>query len=177
MKLVVTQFVTLDGVTESPHEWSFPYSNEEIESFKNAELAATGALLLGRVTYDGFAAAWPGRAGDPFADKFNSLKKYAVSKTLRDPSWNNTSVISENVAGEIAKLKKQPGRDLVVHGSMTLVKALMENDLVDEYRLLIYPIVLGKGLRCFKDGASAKLKLKEEKRYGEVVLATYEPAR
>ena len=177
MKLVVTEFITLDGVTESPHEWSFPYWNDEISAFKNAELEATGAMLLGRVTYDGFAAAWPGRAGDPFADKFNALKKYAVSKTLTNPSWQNTSVLAENVVAEIEKLRKQPGGNLVVHGSMTLVKTLMENDLVDEYDLLIYPIVLGKGLRLFKDEVGAKLELKETQRYGEVVLATFEPAR
>jgi dihydrofolate reductase len=176
MKLVVSQFLSLDGVAEAPHEWSMGYFNDEILKFKHDELWAADALLLGRVTYDAFAASWPERSGDDFAERMNGIKKITVSTTLRNPSWNNTSVISQDIVAEIAKLKQKPGGDLVVYGSTELLRTLMEHNLVDEYRLLVYPVVLGKGQRLFKDDVSAKLALKESKRYGEAALLTYEPA-
>src|SRR5438874_9635700 len=123
-KLIVTEFVSLDGVMEAPEKWSFPYGNEEFGKFKLDELHATDALLLGRVTYDGFAAAWPGRADEAgFADKFNSMPKHVVSDTLKSADWTNSHVIrGANAVAEIRKLKQQPGKgDVVVHGSRDLV--------------------------------------------------------
>ncbi len=179
MKIVVTQFMTLDGVVESPQDWSFPYWSDETAKFKLDELLATDAHLLGRVTYEGFAAAWPERTDEQgFADKMNSLPKYVVSTTLKKAEWNNSSIIKTNVADEITKLKKQSGGDILVAGSMTLIRTLMEHDLVDEYRLLTYPIVVGKGKRLFTDGMAASLKLTESKPMGSgVVLLRYEPER
>ena len=176
MKLAVTMFLSLDGVAESPHHWSMSYGTDDLWKFKQDELFASEALLLGRLTYDSFAEAWPNRSGDAFTDRMNSIRKIVVSTTLKDPEWNNTSVISSNVVSEITKLKQQPGADLVVHGSTALVKTLMDHNLVDEYRLLVYPVVLGKGERLFKDDESAKLKLKELKQYADVALMVYEPA-
>lgn len=179
MKIVVTQFMTLDGVVESPQDWSFPYWSDETAKFKWDELLATDAHLLGRVTYEGFAAAWPERTDEQgFADRMNSLPKYVASTTLKKAEWNNSTIIKTNVADEIAKLKKQSGGDILVAGSMTLIRMLMEHDLVDEYRLLTYPIVLGKGKRLFADGMAASLKLTESKPMGSgVVLLRYEPER
>jgi dihydrofolate reductase len=185
-KLVVSQFVTLDGVMEDPGGseamdrggWAFQFDRgPEGDKFKLDELMASDALLLGRVTYEGFAAAWPSRTGD-FADKFNSMPKFVVSKTLRDPEWNNTTVIGENVPEEVSKLKQQSGGDVLVNGSAQLVHTLMQDDLVDEYRLMVFPVVLGKGKRLFSDGADMKaLKVVEMKSAGEVVILILEPAR
>ena len=179
MKIVVTQFMTLDGVVESPQDWSFPYWSDETAEFKWDELLATDAHLLGRVTYEGFAAAWPDRTdAQGFADRMNSLPKYVVSTTLKKAEWNNSAIIKSNVAKEVSKLKNQSGGDILVAGSMTLLRTLMENDLVDEYRLLTYPIVLGKGKRLFTDGLAASLRLTESKPMGSgVVLLRYEPER
>ena len=179
MKIVVTQFMTLDGVVESPQDWSFPYWSDETAKFKWDELLATDAHLLGRVTYESFAAAWPERTDEQgFADRMNSLPKYVASTTLKKAEWNNSTIIKTNVADEIAKLKKQSGGDILVAGSMTLIRTLMEHDLVDEYRLLTYPIVVGKGKRLFADGMAASLKLTESKPMGSgVVLLRYEPER
>ena len=179
MKIAVTQFMTLDGVVESPQDWSFPYWSDETAKFKWDELLATDAHLLGRVTYEGFAAAWPDRTdAQGFADRMNSLSKYVVSTTLKKAEWNNSHIIETNIVDEIAKLKKQSGGDILMAGSMTLLQTLMEHDLVDEYRLLTYPIVLGKGKRLFTDGMAASLKLTESKPMGSgVVLLRYEPER
>ena len=180
MKLVVTQFMTLDGVVGEPQEWSFPYWTEEIGKFKLDELLAQDAHLFGRITYEAFAAAWPERTDEQgFADRFNSLPKYVVSTTLKKAEWNNSTIISKNIVDEISKLKKQPGGDIIVAGSMTLLRTLMEHDLVDEYRLLTYPIVRGQGKRLFTDGMSASLRLTESKLMGStgVVLLRYEPER
>lgn len=179
MKLVVTQFITLNGVVGEPQNWSFPYWSDETGKFKFDELVSTDAHLLGRVTYEGFAAAWPSRTDEAgFADRMNNLPKYVVSTTLEKADWNNSTIINENVAEEIAKLKAQPGGDLLVAGSVTLVRFLMENDLVDEYRLLTYPLVLGEGRRLFTEGSKASLKLTETKQMGSgVVLLRYEPDR
>jgi dihydrofolate reductase len=178
-KVVVSMFMTLDGVTEAPHEWSFPFWTDEIGKFKHAELFASDALLLGRVTYQGFAAAWPSRTDEQgYADRINSLPKYVVSTTLEKPEWNNSTLIKANVAEAIAKLKQRPGQDIVIHGSNTLVRALMPHHLIDEYRLLVYPIVLGSGKRLFRDGSKATLKLVETKTFGSgVVLLRYQPDR
>jgi len=178
-KLVVTEFVTLDGVVAEPQEWSFPYWTEEIGKFKYDEHFASDALLLGRVTYEGFAAAWPTRTDEQgFAERMNSLPKYVVSTTLNKLEWNNSHLIKENVPEEVAKLKQQAGMDIVVHGCPTLLQTLMQHDLVDEYHLLIYPIILGKGKRLFTDGTSASLRLTESKSFSSgVTLLRYEPER
>lgn len=179
MKLVVTEYITLDGVMEAPNEWFFPYWSDEIAKFKLDELLATDVHLLGRVTYTGFAGAWPSQTDKAgFADRMNSLPKYVVSKTMEKAEWNNSTIIKDNIVEEVSKLKKQPGQDILVAGSATLVQILMAHDLVDEYRLLTYPVVLGKGKRLFKDGSIAALKLVESKSFSSgVVLLCYQPDR
>lgn len=175
-KVVVTEFVTLDGVMGEPQNWSFPYWNDETEKFKHDELFASDAQLLGRVTYQGFAEAWPSRTGD-YADRLNSLPKHVVSTTLEKAEWNNSHLIKENVAGAISKLKEQPGQDILVHGSRTLVQALMKHKLIDEYHLLLYPLVLGRGMRLFPDGSTGNLKLVEANPFTTgVILLRYQPS-
>lgn len=175
-KLIVTEFVALDGVVEKPEKWTFRYGNDEIAKFKLDELFASGALLLGRVTYQIFADAWPSRTGE-YADRFNSLPKYVVSTTLEKAEWNNSHLVKENVADHVSKLKQQDGQDILVHGSLTLAETLMQHDLIDEYHLLVYPIVLGRGMRLFRDGSKAELKLVESKSFSSgVVLVRYQPA-
>lgn len=173
MRVVVAEFLSLDGVMEAPEKWSFPYWNDEIAKFKSDELFASDAHLLGRVTYETFAAAWPSRTGE-FADRFNALPKYVVSTTLENPDWAGTHVIKANVAEEISRLKRQPGRDIVVAGSCTLVQTLVQHGLVDEFHLLVYPLVLGSGKRLFAEGSQASLKFVETKPFSSgVVLLTY----
>jgi dihydrofolate reductase len=178
-KVIVTEFITLDGVVEEPQNWSFPYWCDEIGKFKLAELFATGAHLLGRVTYQSFATAWPSRTDEVgFADRMNNLPKYVVSTSLQKAEWNNSTIIKDakRVAAEVSKLKQQPGQDILVAGSTTLVQTLLENDLIDEYRLLVYPIVLGSGKRLFKEGSKTALKLVETRPFGSgVVLLRYQP--
>lgn len=178
-KIVVTEFMTLDGVIEAPETWSFPYWNDDIAKFKQEELESSDALLLGRVTYDGFAKAWPDRKDEEgFADKMNAYPKYVVSKSLEKPVWNNTHVITDDISAEIAKLKEQDGKNVLVYGSGQLVHALLELGLADQIQLLVYPIVVGKGKRLFKEGLDAKLKLARTTSYASgVVLLVYEPER
>jgi len=173
-KLVVTEFVSLDGVMEEP-QWTFKYWNDDIANFKAEETLASDALLLGRVTYQGFAAAWPGRQ-DPGADYFNGVRKYVVSNTLDKVEWNNSVLVKGNLVDEINKLKQMDGTDITVHGSGTLVQALIRNGLVDRVRLLVYPVVLGKGKRVFEEGTTATFKLVEAKPVGDVTALVYEPA-
>src|SRR5215210_7978297 len=157
-RIVVTEFVSLDGVIEDPGGsedfeyggWSFEFERgEEGDRFKLDEALGSDALLLGRLTYEGFAAAWPSRSGE-FADKFNGMPKYVASTTMNEGAWNNSTVITD-IAGEVSKLKERPGGDILVNGSATLVKTLMENDQVDEYRLMVFPVVLGGGKRLFPE--------------------------
>lgn len=177
-KLVVTEFLSLDGVMENPM-WTLPYWNDEIAAFKGEETSANEPLLLGRVTYEGFAAAWPQRKDtDPGAPYFNGTRKYVVSTTLDRVEWNNSVLIKGNVLEEIGKLKQEDGPDIVVHGSGRLIQTLMQHDLVDRYRLLVYPLVLGKGQRLFEAGIAAALKLVETRSFSSGVAAlVYEPAR
>lgn len=178
-KVVVTEFLSLDGVMENP-AWTAPYWNDDIAKFKFDELFASGAHLLGRITYQGFAAAWPSRTDEQgFAERMNSLPKYVISTTLEKTEWQNSTIIRANVAEEIAKLKQQPGQDILVAGSATLVQSLMDTKLVDEYHFLVYPIVIGSGKRIFKDGMDkAPLKLLESRSFSSgVVLVRYEPER
>ena len=184
-KVVVSQFITLDGVIEDPGGsegferggWAFQFDRgPEGDKFKLDELMASDALLLGRVTYEGFAAAWPSRTGD-FADKFNTMRKYVVSTTLDDPSWSNSVVIKTDVAGEVARLKEEPGGGILVNGSVQLVRTLLEHDLVDELRLMVFPVVLGAGKRLFGDAAGATaFKPVETKPAGSVAILTLERA-
>jgi dihydrofolate reductase len=167
-KIVVTEFVSLDGVFENPG-WTFPYWNDAIAQFKDDEQQSADALLLGRVTYEGFAAAWP-ESDDEGAPYMNNVRKYVVSTTLTNPTWNNTTVISHAVVDTIRDLKHQAGRDLLVYGSGVLVQTLMQHDLVDVYRLLVYPVVLGEGKRLFAAGSTAKLRLEETQAFASGVV-------
>ncbi len=175
--VVVTEFLSLDGVMEEP-AWTFKYWNDEIAKFKGDESAAGDALLLGRVTYQGFAAAWP-ESKDAGAAYFNSVRKYVVSRTLDEPlAWHNSTLINGDIVAAVTDLKQQAGKDIVVHGSATLVQTLMEHDLVDRYRLLVYPLVLGNGKRLFSEGIPATLKLLESRAFSSgVVAVVYEPDR
>jgi dihydrofolate reductase len=175
-KVIVSKFLTLDGVMEAPDKWQFPYWNDEINKFKFEELLASDAQLLGRVIYQGFADTWPSMTGE-YADRLNSLPKYVVSTTLKKVEWNNSRLINGNVVEEIGKLKQQPGQDILVHGSRTLVQTLMKAGLIDEYQLIVHPLVLGKGKRLFNDGMeTTKLKLIEAKAFSSgVVLLRYQP--
>lgn len=150
-KIVVTEFVSLDGVIEEPR-WTFDFDRAaEGDTFKYEELFEAEALLLGRVTYEGFAAAWPSMGHDEFGQRMNDIEKYVVSSTLadQDARWGKTSVLRGNVVAEITRLKKRVGGNLLVEGSAQLVQTLVAHDLVDEYRLMIFPIVLGAGKRMF----------------------------
>jgi len=169
--LAATLFMSLDGVVESPEKWSFPFWSDETQKFKLNELRTTDALLLGRVTYEGFAAAWPSRKDtDGFADRFNSMPKFVVSKTLKKLDWNNSHLIKGDLATEVSKLKQQEGQDIVIHGSPTLIRSLLPHDVIDEYRLLVYPLVLGRGKRLFDDASQAKLKLTESEAFSKGVV-------
>lgn len=178
-KVVVSMFVSLDGVIENP-QWTFQFHCEEQDKFKFAEMMESDALLLGRVTYEGFAAAWPNmieQTGE-YGLRMNNNPKYVVSTTLNQLEWNNSSLIEGDLAEEINKLKQQPGKDILVFGSGKLVQTLANLDLIDEYRLMVYPIVLGSGQRLFEEGIEQrKLKLVETQTFstGTVVL-TYRKA-
>jgi dihydrofolate reductase len=187
-RIVVTEFVSLDGVVEAPGGgenfkhggWSFEISRgDEGDKFKLDETMSSEALLLGRVTYEGFAAAWPSRTDEfGFADKFNNMPKYVVSSTLKDPEWNNSTVLTGDVADEVANLKERHDGDIVVHGSPQLVQTLIEHDLVDEYRLMVFPVVLGSGKRLFGETTDKKsLRLVDSKVVGDgVSILVYQPA-
>jgi dihydrofolate reductase len=184
-KLVVSQFVTVDDVVEDPGGsegferggWAFKFNRgDDGDKFKLDEVMASEALLLGRVTYEGFAAAWPSREGE-FADKFNNMPKYVVSTTLGEPEWNNSTVIRENVPEAVGKIKDDVSGDILVNGSVQLVQTLAENDLVDEYRLMVFPVVLGAGKRLFGElSDSTPLKLTDSKTVGDgVEILVYQP--
>ncbi len=186
-KLVVTEYMTLDGVMEDPGGgekgghggWSGQFWNEEAWKFKLDELLAADALLLGRVTYEGFAKAWPSMKDEAgFSDRMNGVAKYVVSTSLQKAEWNNSRVIRGNVADEVARLKEQPGQDILVAGSARLVQTLMQHDLVDEYRLMVHPIVVGGGKRLFGEGMERKaLKLVEARPLKSgIVILFYQPA-
>jgi dihydrofolate reductase len=183
-KVIVSQFITVDGVVEDPGGsedldrggWAFQFDRgPDGDQFKLDEVMDAEALLLGRTTYEGFAAAWPSREGE-FADKFNNMIKYVVSTTLEDPDWNNSTVIKDDVAAEVAKLKEADGGDILVNGSVQLVGTLLEHGLVDELRLMVFPVVLGSGKRLFGDTTEAlPLKLVDSKPAGETTILIYEP--
>ena len=185
-RIVITEFVSLDGVVEDPGGsedfahggWSFEFQRgEEGDKFKLDEALEAEALLLGRVTYEGFADAWPSRDGE-FADKFNNMPKYVVSSTLEEPEWNNSTVLKGDVVEEVSKLRQGADGDIVVHGSARLVQTLLEHDLVDEVRLMVFPVVLGSGKRLFGETSDKKpLRLVDSKTVGDgVTILVYEPA-
>jgi dihydrofolate reductase len=158
-RVVAAEYLSLDGVTEDPgpaggyehRGWTVPYWNDEISKWQTDQLFASDALLLGRITYEEFVASWPLRSGDPFSDRMNSLPKFVASTTLREPlEWNSTLLKGDVVDG-VANLKEQPGEDILIYGSGALVNTLMPHDLIDEYRFMIYPLVLGRGKRFFQD--------------------------
>jgi dihydrofolate reductase len=177
-KVIATLFTSLDGVVESPEKWSFPYWNEHIAKFKLAEQLSSGALLLGRATYEGFAAAWPSRTDpDGFAESINGLPKYVVSNTLQGPlEWNNSRAVTGDIVAAVTKLKQEPGKDILIHGSPSLVRFLFTHGVIDEYHLLVYPLALGSGTRVFQDGVQGKLKLIDAITFGDVVGLIYHPA-
>ncbi|TMD37880.1 MAG: dihydrofolate reductase [Chloroflexi bacterium] len=180
MRLVATEYVSLDGVFEEPGHWSGPMFNEEAGQFKWAELQASDALLLGRRTYEGFSAAWPKMQGTgDFGVKMNTMPKYVVSSTLDKADWPGSKLIKGNVPDEIRKLKQQPGKDLLLSGSAQLFNALMRENLIDLYRLMLHPIVLGTGARLFTDDAArTRMDLKEIKRFATgIVVLEFEPAK
>ena len=190
-RLVVSEFVTADGVMDGPGSdpsaprggWAFQFQRgEDGDQFKRDELMASDALLLGRITYEGFAAAWPGRTDEfGFAEKFNAMPKYVVSSTLAEPlEWNNSHLIMGDLVEEVTRLKKQDGGDIMVNGSARLVQALADNDIVDVYRLMVFPTILGAGKRLFADTRAAMpLRLTEVKPVGSegVLTMIYERAR
>ena len=180
-KIVAWELVSLDGVMEKPQEWSFSYSNDEMAEANAAGMADSDAMLLGRVTYEEFAAFWPyqNSAEQPFTDYLNNTPKYVVSTTLQEPlQWQNSTLIKGNLAEEIAKLKRQPGEDITILGSGALVRSLLEDDLLDELRLMVHPVVLGSGKRLFEEGSDLKtLELVDSKTFSIGVLyLTYRPA-
>lgn len=196
-KVIVSEFVTLDGVMEAPENWSvFEYWTKEIGQFKDEELFASGALLLGRVIYEIFAQAWPTLTdeenwrlvkeaggepgekaeGNPFSDRMNSILKYVVSSSLSEASWNNTTLIRENIPEQASRLKKQTGKDILIYGSAELANNLFQHGLVDEFRLLVFPVIIGKGKRLFKEGVRKAMVLGEVKKYTSgVLLHRYRP--
>jgi dihydrofolate reductase len=184
-RIIVSEFMSLDGVAEAPGgdnnfvrgAWTFEFPRgAEGDQFKMDETTNSAAMLLGRRTYEGFAAAWPEREGE-FADKFNGLPKYVVSSTLTNPTWTNTTVLSGNVTDAVGKLKADLAGDIVVHGSLSLVQTLLDNDLVDELRLMVFPVVLGTGTKLFGDTTEMKrLRLSESKIVGDdVAIMIYTP--
>jgi dihydrofolate reductase len=177
--IVVSEFVTLDGVAQDPGGvgefsqggWAFKFDRgPEGDRFKLEEVLAAGALLLGRRTYEGFAEAWPSRTGE-FADKMNTMPKYVVSSTLEQAEWNNSTIVSGDVPERLTQIKHDTRGDVLVAGSPRLVQTLIEHDLVDEYRLMIFPTVLGHGARLFPEaGLPADLRITEVRQAGETVI-------
>ena len=184
-KIIVTEFVSLDGVMEDPGGaenfkyggWTFEIDRGEGDKFKLDETMDTAALLLGRKTYEGFAEAWPSREGE-FADKFNTMPKYVVSATLDNPEWTNTTVLKGDAVDAVKKLKAEQDGNIVVHGSRQLAQTLIENDLVDELRLMVFPVVLGSGMRLFGETSDkTRLQLVESRTVGDGVLVLiYKPS-
>jgi dihydrofolate reductase len=193
-KIVVSEFVSLDGVMQAPGGpeedtssgfkhggWSFKFRDDQVPKYKLDELSASDAFLLGRKTYEIFAAYWPKAKDDAgFANKMNSMSKHVVSTSLKKVDWNNSRLIKSNVPEEVKKLKQQSGKDILVYGSGKLVNTLLQHDLVDELRLMVHPVVLGSGRRLFDDKAETlkPLKLAESKTFPSgIVLLSYHPAK
>lgn len=182
-QIVAAEYLSLDGVGEDPGRigafehrgWIIPYYDDELAAYMSDQLAASDALLLGRTTYEGFVTVWPARSGDPIADRMNSLPKFVASMTLKAPLEWNARLLEGDIGEEVRKLKQQSGRNILLYGSGTLVRTLMQLDLIDAYQLMLVPVVLGSGERFFKDGHDAsKLSLTDVKTTGTgVVMLTY----
>jgi dihydrofolate reductase len=179
MRLVATEYLSLDGFFHEPGQWSGPFFDEAAGQFKWAELRASDALLLGRKTYEGFAAAWPGTRAQTgaFGEKMNDMPKYVVSSTLSEVKWTGAKLLRGDLLNEVRRLTQQPGNDLLLTGSGRLFTALMRASLIDRYRLMVHPIVLGRGARLFAEGPSAKtLKLVDTKTFASgIAVLEYEP--
>jgi dihydrofolate reductase len=184
-EIIVIEFITLDGVieapggNETPHPhggWQFKYNSPETGKYKIDELSSVDTLLLGRITYEGFAAYWPAQTGGGFADPINRMPKYVVSRSLQKVEWNNSHILRD-VAEDVAALKKSDGGDILVYGSATLVKALLHHDLIDELRLIVYPLSIGGGLRLFDDNRELKkFGLKHSRAINDgVLILEYQP--
>ncbi|MCU4932436.1 dihydrofolate reductase family protein [Bacillus cereus] len=177
-QIIVSMYLSLDGVMEEP-AWTAPYFNEEVAKFQSDLLFESEALLLGRVTYQGFAAAWPSMTDEEgFADKMNSMPKVVASTTLEKTEWN-ANLIKGNIVEEISKLKEQPGQNLLIYGSGELIHTLMQHDLIDEYHLMVNPVIVGSGKHLFKTGNDTKaLKLIETRTTSSgVVILSYQPEK
>jgi dihydrofolate reductase len=182
-KIVVSEFMSLDGVMEDP-DWTMPYWNNEIAKFKFDELFASDALLLGRTTYESFAAAWPTKEHaeamesafsalprpGAFSERTNDIPKYVASRTLAKLEWKNSNLFKADLIEEVVRLKQQPGQNILLYGSASVARALMRNSLVDDYHLLVYPILLGRGKRLFDDGTNGTLELAEARTLGSNVV-------
>ena len=188
-RLIASEFLTLDGVMEGPghdehrdgkNAWALRSATEDQQQYKIQEVFAADALLLGRVTYQIFAAFWPTAPRDEgFADRMNSIEKYVVSSTLSEPTWNNTSILRGDIADAVIRLKEGPGGDILIFGSADLVNPLMRLGLIDEYRIMVFPVVLGSGKRLFREESDlSHLQLVGSRAFASgVVLLTYRPAR
>ena len=178
-KFVAGLFITVDGVVESPDKWQFPYFNDEMGQAVTSQMDAADAMLLGRQTYQQFASFWPNAdAADPFTARMNNTPKSVVSTTLDTVEWQNSTLIRSNVAEELTRLKQQPGKDIAITGSATLIRSLLRDNLLDELRLLVHPVVVGSGKRLFPDGSDpVALKLVGAQTFSTGVLSlTYQPA-
>lgn len=178
-KIVAGLFLTVDGVMESPEQWQFPYFNDEMGADVAEKMAAADCMLLGRKTYEEFASYWPEQGGDvPFADVMNGTAKYVVSTTLDSADWQNSTLVNGDIAAQLADLKQQPGKNINITGSATLVRSLLANGLLDELSLLVCPVVVGKGRRLFEEGGEQQaLKLADARTLSTGVLSlTYTPA-
>jgi dihydrofolate reductase len=180
-KVIAAEFLSLDGVMESPDQWHFPYFNDEMGQAIGEGFAASDAMLMGRVLYEEWAAYWPQQdlEENPVAEQMNGVQKYVVSTTLEEPlEWNNSTLIRGDVAEEISELKRQPGKEIVISGSGALVRSLLRDGLIDELRLMVHPIVVGSGKRLFEDGeVQTALELVESKTFATgVVYLIYRPA-
>ncbi len=173
-KVIVSEFLTLDGIAEAPEKWSLEFWNDELAAFKMHELHSADALLIGRATYDIFASSWPSRSGDPYSERINTMQKYVASRSRNGLSWANSAYISENLVEEVARIKQDVSGDILVFGSLSFAEELRKANLVDTYQLLIYPVLRGQGKRLFPEGVEGSLKLKNTRSYGEAVLVNYE---
>jgi dihydrofolate reductase len=175
-KLVESTFVTLDGVIGEPQKWGPPYWNDEHAGYAQKLMASADALLLGRVTYDGFSTSWPARSGDAYTDKINSMPKFVASRTLRDPTWNAT-VVSDDLPAAVARLKEDPARNLLKFGTGELSRTLLQHRLVDEYHFWMFPVVAGSGDRLFGGlDAAAHLKLIDTSTFSTgIVVMVFQP--
>lgn len=180
-KVVSWLFISLDGVVEAPNEWQFDVMDNDMIADITSQMDAEDAMLMGRVTYEEWTTYWPTSADEPYASHINNMPKYVVSTTLEDVEWGKwekPTLIKGNLAEEITKLKEQPGKNIGVGGSPTLVRSLLQEGLLDEFKLMVHPVVVGKGKHLFNDGDLQRLKLVDSKVTGTgVVILTYQPAQ